>query len=225
MPTFRLILYWRLFKSLLSSQVKAASKLLLRFFACYFILFVCLVDPGNAGDLKSMEQEYVPKSKRITSLSSRLMTTTSELFNKFMVWPIAKVVSDLKRTRPPKTRTKFKRSKNWRPYRFRHVPVRKKRLLGPFVAMLSLQAASSSRDETLHFDTDSFPIKVDNCSSCSMTHEMKDFVDLPRPVRGVVRGLGGNTVQATHVGTIKWKFEDDDGRVHSILLPGSVYVP
>jgi hypothetical protein len=39
-----------------------------------------------------------------------------------------------------------------------------------------------------------------------------------------IRGFNGHTTQ-TKVGTVKWLIHDDEGRLHSIILPNTYYSP
>ncbi|KAL7561622.1 hypothetical protein ACA910_001490 [Epithemia clementina (nom. ined.)] len=74
-------------------------------------------------------------------------------------------------------------------------------------------------------DSDSVELTIDNCCSTSITNSIKDFVSPPKAIKGRVRGLSGAPVQATHVGTVLWRIEDDTGQVHNILLRGTYLVP
>jgi hypothetical protein len=76
------------------------------------------------------------------------------------------------------------------------------------------------------FDTDSIPIRVDNCATASISNDLKDFEGPVTPVRGRVKGITGYTNNIGMMrGTIAWKIEDDEGQIHLIRLPGSYYVP
>jgi hypothetical protein len=72
------------------------------------------------------------------------------------------------------------------------------------------------------FDTDSKPIRVDNCTTASITPFIEDCVTvaIAIKVRSKVQG-GEGDLNEVYTATIKWSFEDDYG----ILLPGSYYVP
>jgi hypothetical protein len=72
------------------------------------------------------------------------------------------------------------------------------------------------------YDSDSFIIAVDNCCSRCITNNINDFVGTPIKVDVRVKGIGGSVV-ATHKGTVKWNIEDDQGKIHSILIPNSYY--
>ena len=75
------------------------------------------------------------------------------------------------------------------------------------------------------FDSDSYDIMVDNCCSYSITNNLADYITAPTTAHVQVRGYVGATSNANKVGTVKWKIEDDAGKVHDLLLPGTYYSP
>jgi hypothetical protein len=75
------------------------------------------------------------------------------------------------------------------------------------------------------FDTDSVPIRVDNCATDSISNNRQDFEGPVTPVRGRVKGISGYSNPGIQRGTIAWNIEDDNGRVHRLCLPISYYVP
>lgn len=75
------------------------------------------------------------------------------------------------------------------------------------------------------FDTDTYEIKVDNCSSRCMSPEPDDFVGDLKEVRVHVKGLGMDEICEVHEGTLKWSWQDDDGISHTFYIPNSLYVP
>jgi hypothetical protein len=79
----------------------------------------------------------------------------------------------------------------------------------------------------LRFDTDSVPIKVDNCSTHTLTGYKKDFIhDTIKSVLGKqVRGFGNTISKITLQGTVQWDVYDDEGIRRQIIVPNSYYVP
>jgi GAG-pre-integrase domain len=86
---------------------------------------------------------------------------------------------------------------------------------------------TSAGNSTVKFDSDSFPIRIDNCASRTITYDANDFVSGSMyPIENkVVHGFGGTTTTITHVGTVRWRIMDDCGKVQEILIPESYYVP
>jgi hypothetical protein len=84
---------------------------------------------------------------------------------------------------------------------------------------------SSSRIKKVNFDTDSSLLRIDNCATRSISPDTKDFVNELTPLLNTrVQGVGGK-VTGIMMGTIRWNIEDDQGVVHTITLPNSLYVP
>jgi hypothetical protein len=79
----------------------------------------------------------------------------------------------------------------------------------------------------LRVDSDSIPIRIDNCCTRSISYDKEDF--LPSSLRPVsqcyVKGFGGSTTPITHKGTLIWKMLDDTGQSHGITIPDSLLVP
>ena len=87
-----------------------------------------------------------------------------------------------------------------------------------------MSTESGSAADRIIFDTDSEPIGVDNRCSASMSHRIEDFVTQLTPTDLVVKGFAGSRTGNVMKGTIQWKWEDDDGKVHKFQLPNSYYI-
>jgi hypothetical protein len=72
------------------------------------------------------------------------------------------------------------------------------------------------------YDSDSFVIAVDNCASKCITNSMTDFIEQPRKVKVKIKGVAADSA-ATFVGAVKWKIEDDNGKLHTFYLPDTFY--
>ena len=79
------------------------------------------------------------------------------------------------------------------------------------------------------FDTDSFKVGIDTCASKCMSYMPSDFIQSslkPNTLSTKVKPYGkGPKLSISHVGTVKWKIQDDEGKVHNILIPNSFLVP
>ncbi len=86
---------------------------------------------------------------------------------------------------------------------------------------------NSSGTQTLRVDSDSIPIRIDNCCTRSISYDREDFIsDTLRPVhKCFVKGFGGSMTPITHKGTIVWKMLDDTGQQHNVTIPDSLFVP
>jgi hypothetical protein len=87
---------------------------------------------------------------------------------------------------------------------------------------MSSTTMQRDRPKPTHYDTDSFDIYVDNCASRSITNDLRDFVDTPVPSNTRIYGTNGVS-DGTLMGTVRWSIEDDDGQVHDIVIPNTVY--
>jgi hypothetical protein len=88
-------------------------------------------------------------------------------------------------------------------------------------------AYSLSVTNHLRFETDSVPIKVDNCCTQTITGFIEDFV--PNTQRTVndkeVRVFGNTLNKITKQGTIKWTIYEDEAKEQDIIVANSYFVP
>ena len=81
------------------------------------------------------------------------------------------------------------------------------------------------QQRSINFDTDSEQVGINNrCSAC-ISHKIEDFIDTPVQTKRTIKGFGGAKVSNIMKGTIKWKWGDDYGKIHSFKIPNSYYVP
>ena len=82
-----------------------------------------------------------------------------------------------------------------------------------------------SYDNTLSFDTDSAPVGIDNrCSGC-ISHQIDDFEGEVVDCNWAIKGFGGTQTTNVKMGTLIWKWLDDDRNKHKFWIPKSYYVP
>ena len=90
--------------------------------------------------------------------------------------------------------------------------------------VITMQDHISKHTTNTSFDTDSGPVGIDNrCSGC-ISNKSSDFDGKLRPVKRVIKGFGGSHTYTAMMGTIKWRVEDDSGKVHTFRIPNSYYV-
>jgi hypothetical protein len=58
-----------------------------------------------------------------------------------------------------------------------------------------------------------------------MTNTFTEFLEPPQRIKNIPIGGIGGPVKATHKGTLRWTFDDDQGRPHTFLIPNSYYTP
>jgi hypothetical protein len=80
---------------------------------------------------------------------------------------------------------------------------------------------------TVRFETDSVPVKIDNCCTQSMSGFESDFMHgtLKQLHNVHVYGFADTRKPITHKGTIQWTITDDQGQEHKVCIPNSYYVP
>ena len=74
------------------------------------------------------------------------------------------------------------------------------------------------------YDSDSYLLMIDNCCSKCVTNCCADFVGEPSPVRANINGVGG-PIPVLLKGTVKWRIEDNLGRIHIFRIPGTYFAP
>ena len=76
-----------------------------------------------------------------------------------------------------------------------------------------------------HFDTDSYPIYINNCCTELITNDLKDVVGKPVPIASQIVGFTWGQTFVVFLCILQWDIEDDEGVSHKILLPNSLYSP
>ena len=75
------------------------------------------------------------------------------------------------------------------------------------------------------FDTDSIPIRVDNrCTRC-ISHQIEDFEGPLIDTGRQIKGFGGSRISNVQMGTLIWKWQDNQGRIHKFKIAKSFYSP
>ena len=75
------------------------------------------------------------------------------------------------------------------------------------------------------FDTDSHAIGMDNHTSRIMINDINHFIlVLVAEPDMSLKGAGGN-LKVMGSGTLRWRIENDDGKIHTIIEKYAIYVP
>ena len=74
------------------------------------------------------------------------------------------------------------------------------------------------------FDSDSFPVRINNHASYCMANSPHLFDDLILSDVGKVDGINEG-LAILGKGTFKFNISDNDGRIHRIRIPNSLYLP
>jgi hypothetical protein len=95
------------------------------------------------------------------------------------------------------------------------------------MSVMAYKATTSPLGNTAitSFDTDSFHIGIDNrCSAC-ISNDRNDFIGPLKKVSRKVKGFGGATISNVYIGTLAWRIADDAGKVSTLTIPNSYYIP
>ena len=77
----------------------------------------------------------------------------------------------------------------------------------------------------MKFDTDSGRVGIDNrCSAC-ISHKIDNFEGPLHNVNRAIKGFGGQRTYNVKMGTIIWKWGDNEGKIHKFRIPNSYYIP
>jgi hypothetical protein len=80
-----------------------------------------------------------------------------------------------------------------------------------------------TRPTQVQLDDGAYDIIIDNGASRSITNNLGDFVGNPKPVNIQIIGANATSKASALMGTVKWCIKDDDGVIHDILMPNTVY--
>ena len=92
-------------------------------------------------------------------------------------------------------------------------------------SVMALATSTPLKTNSVRFDTDSAPVGIDNrCTGC-ISHIAQDFIGELRDSNKSIKGFGGSCTSNIKVGTLLWKWMDDEGRIYKFHVPNSYYVP
>ena len=163
------------------------------------------------------ELVYVPKSKR-NKIWKRILPTKTWLNKKITL--IAETVS--KKLFMYERRKKLKRVYT----QTCRIQYCHKNTAIMLFAVIAMRASGMQENKNeIFFDTDSEPIGIDNrCTGC-ISHRIEDFDGPLTESHRTIKGFGGSRTTNVKIGTITWKWLDDDGLSHKFVIPKSFYVP
>ena len=95
-------------------------------------------------------------------------------------------------------------------------------LLSKQLSAYTAPQPSHSRDAT--FDSDSYPILIDNCCTACITNGVHDFCDLPCKTISSLSGID-KPIGITLQGTLMWNFLDDQDQWHTFQFLNVYYAP
>jgi hypothetical protein len=167
--------------------------------------------------------QYKPKSQRGKGwpYTTRLKTWAIQCGSK-MADPISKWANSRKERKTIFERTKLERTEIAR--RMQKGNDKRKMAFLAF-AVVAMQGTGGLKDNHTSFDTDSAPIGIDNrCTGC-ISHRIEDFEGPLQESNRAIKGFGRTRTTNVKIGTIVWRWNDDQGKHHKFVIPKSFYVP
>jgi hypothetical protein len=180
----------------------------------------------NSNTRTSVDDSYVPKSRR-----SKWMRTMKEAMLSMTGW-VFTWVDNLKLSGQYVAKQIARRRRVARAIynipRKRCVSNRMVRLLAMAAVVMPAVDGSgmtTKRRNEVVFDTDADVIGVDNRASGCISHSINDFEGPLRESAKAIKGFGGTRTTNVKIGTIVWRWQDNEGKVHKFTIPNSYYVP
>ena len=104
-------------------------------------------------------------------------------------------------------------------------PLTPRRYVLANVALACPPKQITSKKRIVKFDTDAKPIGVDNrCSACISPY-IEDFIGPLEDTNKTIKGFAGARTNNPKIGTLRWQWSDDSGKMHVFEIPNSYYVP
>ena len=176
-------------------------------------LFIVYITQAIIVPFSNEAAVYVPKRKKSKVwlwLSSKMIMIMCSI-HQIMVWIERKCACTRKR------KTEIKRKRN------RYSSGKHRRLLS--LSVVALAANAPIKTNCVRFDTDSAPVGIDNrCTGC-ISHVPEDFIGDLRDSTKSIKGFGGSRTSNIKIGTLSWRWLDDEGKEFKFLIPNSYFVP
>jgi len=90
--------------------------------------------------------------------------------------------------------------------------------------VLALMATAAHCWDQVYFDTNSYPISIDNWYLACIYHNIANFFDTPKTHFWINQRIRGAKIQNVQIGMIRWQWEDDQVMIHNHTIPDSYYI-
>ena len=92
------------------------------------------------------------------------------------------------------------------------------------MTVMVLSSTTAAQNHT-SFDTDSYPVGVDNrCLGC-ISHKVTNFIEELVDCNRTIKVFSGTRTTNIKMGTMKWSWLDDEGMVTTHCILNSYYAP
>ena len=93
------------------------------------------------------------------------------------------------------------------------------------VALACPVKQTTTQERIVKFHTNPKRIGVDNrCSACISPY-IEDFIGPLEDTNKTIKGFAGARTNNPKIGTLRWQWSDDSGKIHTFEIPNSYYVP
>ena len=138
-----------------------------------------------------------------------LLQTSINSFMDFIFSP----AQNMKTTKPSKNNHHHKKkNKRWK-------------LRSAYTSTILCMNATTTYHSIKPFDSDAESIGIDNRASACISHCIDDFVGIMTDTRRTIIGYHGTKTSNLKMGTLRWKWTDDQGLSHVHTIPNSFYSP
>ena len=87
------------------------------------------------------------------------------------------------------------------------------------------KVATESTNPKLSFDTDSYPIRIDNHASKCIINMIEHFITALTPTPNTILLGSGGKLKVKGANALQWKVEDDNGKIYTPPIKDNLYVP
>ena len=215
-------------KRIQNKVMNSLHKIGIKLYIYTILLILILFYPSSIGRISArndtMKSDYIPKSKRGATRSLKIWLTkclknkSQQIMARIQTTPTRCNIRDRKRIAARIN------GANKHKHRLKQIV---EIVIYPVLALMANQRQKGTYNgqRRVVFDTDSESIGIDNrCSAC-ISNNVEDFVGQLTTSNRTIKGFGGTHIRNIMSGTLRWKWEDDNGNVHQFKIPNSYYVP
>ena len=188
------------------------------------ILYIIYIFNIKGEQNPANDISYTPKSKRtwMTKLIARLDNNFNKVINRIYnitkEWPSHKIKCKY-------NNTKVKQSLHHNKYRANRPCRRMAKVLALTTIVVNDASIKATARIAPGWDDNSNLVGIDNrCSGC-ISHRSSDFVGNLTDCHRNIKGFGGTRHFNVKMGTLRWHWEDEEGKIHKFLIPKSYYIP
>ena len=93
------------------------------------------------------------------------------------------------------------------------------------VALACPEKQTITQERIVKFDTDAKPIRVDTLYSACISLYIEDFIGPLKDTNKTIKDFAGARTNNPKIGTLRWQWSVDSGKIHTFEIPNSYNVP